>query len=72
MADALIVWGGWNGHEPEVCAKVVAKMLEDHGVSVRMETSTKAFADPAIHKLSLIVPLITMSKIEKDEVANLT
>ena len=31
MADALIVWGGWDGHEPEKGAHIVAKMLTDHG-----------------------------------------
>ena len=35
------------------------------GFDVRVETSTAAFADPAIHDLSLIVPIYTMSKIEK-------
>ena len=72
MADALIVWGGWDGHEPEKGAHIVAKMLTDHGMTVRLENKTSAFADPGLDKLSLIVPLFTMSKIEKNEVANLT
>ena len=37
-----------------------------------MRSSAKAFADPAIADLSLIVPIITMAKIEKDELACLT
>ena len=48
-----------------------AAWLKEEGFDVRMETSTAAFADPAIHDLSLIVPIFTMSKIEKDEAANL-
>ena len=72
MREALIVWGGWNGHEPEACAGIIGRMLEDKGFSVRIEGSTKAFADPAIARLSLIVPICTMSKIEKPEVQNLT
>lgn len=68
----MIVWGGWSGHEPEQGAKIVSDMLAAHGFRVRVETSTKAFADPAIADLSLIVPIITMAKIEKDELANLT
>jgi uncharacterized protein len=72
MSDALIVWGGWTGHEPEQCAAIVAGMLEDEGFNVSVETSTRAFADPALADLSLIVPIYTMSKIEKDEVANLS
>jgi type 1 glutamine amidotransferase len=72
MREAMIVWGGWMGHEPDQAAKIVSDMLTEHGFKVRVETSTKAFADPAIADLSLIVPIITMAKIEKDEVANLT
>lgn len=72
MLEALIVWGGWNGHEPEQCAGIIAEMLKEDGFAVRIETSTRAFADPDLGKLSLIVPIYTMSKIEKDEVANLS
>jgi type 1 glutamine amidotransferase len=72
MREAMIVWGGWMGHEPDQGAKIVSDMLTEHGFKVRVETSTKAFADPAIAHLSLIVPIITMAKIEKDELANLT
>ena len=72
MREALIVWGGWQGHEPEQCAAVVAEMLRDEGFKVHLETSTQAFASPQLHTMSLIVPIYTMSKIEKDEVANLS
>lgn len=27
MREAMIVWGGWSGHEPEQCAGIVAGML---------------------------------------------
>jgi len=72
MSDALIVWGGWSGHEPEQCAAIVAGMLKDEGFNVSLATSTRAFADPGLADLSLIVPIYTMSKIGKDEVANLS
>ncbi len=72
MREALIVWGGWNGHEPEQGAHIVRGMLEEEGFSVRVENTTKAFADPSIAEISLIVPIYTMSKIEKEEVANLS
>jgi uncharacterized protein len=69
--SALIVWGGWDGHEPEACAHILRDMLKEEGFSVRVETETAAFADSALKDLSLIIPIYTMSKIEKDEVANL-
>src|SRR5688572_1112746 len=72
MREAMIVWGGWSGHEPEASARIVASMLEGGGFRVRIETTTAAFADPAIKKLSLIVPIYTMSKIDKAEVEMLT
>ena len=72
MREALIVWGGWSGHEPEQCAKLVSDMLEGEGFKVYVENTTEAFADPSIKDLSLIVPIITMSKIEKEEVQNLS
>ena len=72
MRLALIVWGGWAGHEPEQGAHIVAEMLRPHGFDVRMENATSAFADPALDKLHLIVPIYTMSRIERAEVANLS
>ena len=72
MREALIVWGGWSGHEPEQGARIVASMLESEGFKVHVENTTEAFADPAIRNMSLIVPIVTMSKIEKEEVENLT
>jgi type 1 glutamine amidotransferase len=72
MRHALIVWGGWHGHEPEQCARIIAGMLEAEGFTVRQGTETKAYADPALSELSLIVPIYTMSKIEKEEAASLS
>ncbi len=71
MREALIVWGGWSGHEPEQGARIVGEMLERHGFTVYVENTTEAFADPAIADMSLVVPIVTMAKIEKEEVENL-
>ena len=72
MREALIVWGGWSGHEPEKGAHIVSAMLEEEGFKVYVENTTEAFADPAIADMSLIVPIYTMSKIEKEELVNLS
>ena len=72
MKSALIVYGGWSGHDPEECAAIYRRWLHEDGFSVRMATETSAFADPSIHDLSLIIPIFTMSKIEKAEAENLT
>ena len=72
MREALIVWGGWSGHEPEQCASIIAGMLEEEQFRVHLENSTSAFASPSLSTMSLIVPIYTMSKIEKDEIGNLS
>ena len=71
MKSALIVYGGWSGHDPEECAAIYRRWLHEDGFSVRTATETSAFADPSIHDLSLIVPIYTMSKIEKEPLQNL-
>ena len=71
MREALIVWGGWSGHEPEQGARIVETMLAGEGFKVYVENTTKAFADPAIVDMSLIVPIYTMGKIEKEELDNM-
>jgi len=68
---ALIVWGGWEGHTPDRSADVVRNILEAHDFEVQVENSTSAYLDPAIHRLDLIVPMVTMSSIAKEEVENL-
>lgn len=72
MRSALIVYGGWEGHDPEECATIYRRWLHEDGYSVRTATETSAFADPSIADLSLIIPIFTMSKIAKEEVDNLT
>ncbi len=68
---ALIVWGGWDGHTPEQSAHVVGDMLKGNGFAVDIEPTTEAFADEKLGDYSLIVPAITMSRIEKEELTNL-
>lgn len=69
--SALIMWGGWEGHTPLECAVVVKAMLENNGYEVTTEEGTAALTefDPAT--FDLIVPMITQSTIEKDELQNL-
>lgn len=76
MQKALIVWGGWPGHEPEQCAGIVAEMLRHIGFEVQIEAygdgSQNVFGREDLGRLSLIVPIITQSVIGRDEVLKLT
>ncbi len=47
------------------------EILEAQDFEVRVENSTSAYRDPAINDLNLIVPMVTMSTIAKEEVENL-
>ena len=70
--SALIFWGGWEGHTPERSAGVVRAMLARNKFEVRVENGTACLTDPDLGKLDLIVPMITMTTIEKPELENLT
>lgn len=72
MKQALVVWGGWAGHQPEECASVVKGMLDEDGFEVVVENTTEAFTDPKLREFDLIVPIVTMSTIEREEIDSLT
>ncbi len=69
---ALIFWGGWDGHTPERSAGIVADMLRGHGVDVTIAHGTSVLATDQLDRFDLIVPMITMSTIEKPELTALT
>ena len=65
---ALIVWGGWNGHEPEQVAGIFAGILRKEGFAVEISQTLDAFKDPQLGDLDLIVPVWTMGEITKEQV----
>ena len=69
---ALIVWGGWEGHTPQASATVVADMLTRNGFGVTVSNTTAAFLASDLATQDLIVPMVTMSTIEKPELDGLT
>ena len=71
MNEALIVWGGWEGHEPKGCADVVAGLLKAEGFGVQVADSTLAFADPDLRRFDLIVPILTHTTIAPEALNNL-
>ncbi|MCX7379939.1 MAG: ThuA domain-containing protein [Alphaproteobacteria bacterium] len=68
MKQALIVWGGWPGHEPEQCAAIVADMLRAEGFAVQVETDVEVFGSADLTALSLIVPIVTQATITRASV----
>ena len=62
---ALIVQGGWDGHEPVLVAELCKAILEKHDFEVQVSDTLDSFADEeALKKLSLIVPVWTMGDIK--------
>jgi len=66
--SALIVWGGWDGHEPELVAKRARKLLLEADFDVEVSQTLDAFLDlEKLQKLDLIVPLWTMGQIKGEQ-----
>lgn len=64
MRQALIVWGGWRGHQPREVAEIFRRVLSDSGFSVQVSGTLDALRDEAaLRRLSLIIPIWTMDKI---------
>ncbi|TBL76290.1 ThuA domain-containing protein [Paenibacillus thalictri] len=73
MKKALIVWGGWLGHQPEEVADIFRGILEEEQFSVQVSDTLDVFADGDMLKsLDLIVPVWTMGQIEKQLAANVS
>jgi len=69
--SALIVWGGWDGHEPRQVAKIFAAQLRRRGFDVTVSDTLDAFGDlKALKQYDLIVPEWTMGKIERPQLQN--
>lgn len=69
---ALIFWGGWDGHTPDRSAEVVRGMLDAQGFAVEVHAGTAVLAAADLTAFDLIVPMVTMSTIEKPELEALT
>lgn len=66
--SALIVWGGWDGHEPENVANLFALILSGEGFDVEVSTTLDSFLDAErLRSLHLIVPVWTMGRISAEQ-----
>jgi type 1 glutamine amidotransferase len=68
MKKALVVWGGWDGHEPQPCAEIFAAVLRDEGYEVDVQDTLDAYLDAdMMAALNLIVPIWTMGQISGEQ-----
>ncbi|MEM7117432.1 MAG: ThuA domain-containing protein [Chloroflexota bacterium] len=68
MKKALMVWGGWEGHEPEACVNIFAPLLGDAGFDVEIADNLDVYLDAdKMAQLDLVVPIWTMGTIEREQ-----
>jgi uncharacterized protein len=68
MKKALIVYGGWEGHEPKLCTEIFAPLLRERGYDVTLSDTLDIYLNQEfLQGLDLIVPLWTMGTITKEQ-----
>jgi len=68
MGSALIVWGGWDGHEPKQCVDICHPVLEQQGFDVEVANTLDVYLDEAkMQSLDLVVPAWTMGSITREQ-----
>ncbi len=61
---AMIVYGGWDGHQPRQVAEVFSRVLREDGFEVESFDSLKPLGDAdKLAKLNLLVPVWTMGEL---------
>lgn len=69
---ALVVRGGWEGHQPVEATDMFIPFLERAGYTVRVEGSPELYADAAeMATVDLVLQCVTMSQITAEQVAGL-
>jgi hypothetical protein len=69
---ALMVWGGWDGHEPERCVRVFEPYLKQAGFEIVVKDSLDVYTDESVMKsLDLLVPIWTMGSLSNEQAKGL-
>ncbi len=64
---ALVVYGGWDGHQPKEVAAIYTSMLERNGFAVTVSDTLDAYATEDLSTYRLIVPIWTMGTITPEQ-----
>lgn len=66
--SALMVWGGWDGHEPKQCVDIVAPWLASKGFTVTVSDTLDAYLNKRkMRTYSVIIPVWTMGAISGEQ-----
>ena len=70
--NVLIVYGGWDGHDPTQTAHLFAGLLEQAGLDVTLSQTLDSFLDAELMgSVDMVVPIYTMSSITREQEAGL-
>ena len=64
---ALVVYGGWDGHQPKEVAAIYSEFLEENGFTVTVSDTLDAYATEDLTTYRLIVPIWTMGTITPEQ-----
>jgi type 1 glutamine amidotransferase len=65
---AIIVWGGWDGHEPKLSTDLFESVLRNEGYQVEVYDTLDVYLDTEkMQSLDLIVPVWTMGTITREQ-----
>jgi type 1 glutamine amidotransferase len=68
VKKALIVQGGWDGHQPKEVAEIFAGLLREEDFEVEVSDTLDSLLDgEKLSGLNLIVPVWTMGTISKEQ-----
>ena len=66
----LIMWGGWEGHKPELFVKYVSDWLEKKDIEYVISNDLEDYANfKFLSEFDLIVQSVTMSELSKSQEA---
>lgn len=69
MKKALVVYGGWEGHEPQPIAELYKKILLEENFEVEMSDTLEVFADEAkVMEKDIIIPHWTQGTMPAKQV----
>jgi type 1 glutamine amidotransferase len=72
MKKALIVWGGWDGHEPKQCTDIFAPILRAEGYDVEISDTLDSYLNTEnMLSKDLIMQCWTMGKITNEQLKGL-
>ena len=64
----LFIWGGWPGHDPELCRDIFVPWMREQGAEVTVSDNLDTYLDEEyMASLDLVVQIWTMGQITGDQ-----